>query len=193
MIPGLTNGTAYTFTVIAVNGLGSSAESSSSGAAVPRATIFEQTAPSVLEAADSASVEVGVKFTSDIAGTIRGVRFYKGLANTGTHVVGLWTSGGELLAQATATGESPSGWQEVPFASPVPITANTIYVAGYLAPSGHYSVIQPGFTTATDSPPLHALANATSPNGVYAYSPSGTFPTNTFNASNYSVDVMFTP
>jgi hypothetical protein len=179
--------------VTAVNGLGSSPDSEPSNPAMPRTTIFEQTVPTVIEDTDSSSVELGVKFTSDIAGTIRGVRFYKGPGNTGTHIVSMWNAAGELLEQDTATGESASGWQEVNFSAPVPIAANTIYVAGYLAPNGRYSIIQPGFTSAVDSPPLHALANATSSNGVYAYSPVSVFPTNAFNASNYSVDVMFTP
>ncbi|HEY1285353.1 MAG TPA: DUF4082 domain-containing protein [Solirubrobacterales bacterium] len=192
-IGGLANGTTYTFRVTAINSLGSSPESEPSNPAMPRATIFEQTVPTVIEDTDSNSVELGVKFTSDVAGTIRGIRFYKGPGNVGTHVVSFWNAAGELLEQDTATGESASGWQEVQFASPVPIAPGTVYVAGYLAPNGHYSVIQPGFTSAVDSPPLHALANATSPNGVYSYSPVSIFPTDTFNSSNYSVDVMFTP
>ena len=32
-----------------------------------------------------------------------------------------------------------SGWQQVNFSTPVTITANTTYIASYLAPKGHYS------------------------------------------------------
>src|SRR5262249_19239600 len=35
---------------------------------------------------DSSSLEVGVKFRSNAAGYITGLRFYKGSGNTGTHV-----------------------------------------------------------------------------------------------------------
>ncbi len=59
------------------------------------------------------------KFTSDVAGTITGVRFYKGAGNTGTHVGNLWTPTGTLLATATFTGETASGWQQVTLATPV--------------------------------------------------------------------------
>src|SRR5262249_270402 len=47
----------------------------------------------------------------------------------------------------------------------------------------------------TDSPPLHALKNAagTNTNGVYSYGASSTFPINSFGASNYWVDLIFTP
>jgi hypothetical protein len=189
----LTNGTSYTFTVIAINAFGSSAPSSASGAAVPRATILEQGVPTTIADADPGSVTLGVKFTSDTAGKIRGIRFYKASTNTGTHIVGLWSSTGTLLAQATASGETASGWQEVNFASPVSIAAKTTYVAGYLAPSGHYSATGNGFASAVNAVPLHTLANSASPNGVYAYNSSLTFPTNSYNATNYWVDVLFVP
>jgi methionine-rich copper-binding protein CopC len=144
-------------------------------------------------AADTSSVELGVKFKSDIDGEISGVRFYKGPGNTGTHVGSLWTATGTLLASATFAGESASGWQEVTFSNPVPISANTTYVAAYLAPSGHYAADARSFDSGpVDNPPLHALASSTSPNGVYGYSASSSFPTNSFLAANYFVDPVFT-
>ena len=139
--------------------------------------------PQTLAAADAASVELGMKFRSDVAGTVCGVRFYKGSTNTGTHVGSLWSSAGTLLARATFTQESASGWQQVNFASPVAIAANTVYVVSYLAPQGHYAYNSGYFTsTGTDNAPLHALANGVSgSNGVYLYG-SGGFPTNSWNA-----------
>ena len=68
-------------------------------------------------------VELGLKFRSDVAGTITGIRFYKASTNTGSHVANLWSSSGTKLATATFTGETASGWQQVNFASPVSITA----------------------------------------------------------------------
>ena len=47
---------------------------------------------------------------------------------------------------------------------------------------------------ALNSPPLHALpAGSTSANGLYAYSATSTFPTSTYEGTNYYVDVAFTP
>ena len=63
---------------------------------------------------------------------------------------------GTLLASATFSGETASGWQEVQFATPVAITANTTYVASYYTPSGFYSVTRPYFTSQVSSPPLRA-------------------------------------
>ena len=159
-------------------------------------TIWPTTAvPSSVDGGADSSVELGVKFRSDVAGTITGIRFYKAATNTGTHVGNLWSSTGTKLATATFTNETASGWQQVNFSTPVPITANTVYVASYHANTGHYSADVNYFATSgVDNPPLHALANGVSGgNSVYAYGASSVFPTQTWNAANYWVDVVFSP
>jgi hypothetical protein len=151
------------------------------------------TTPAVASVNDTNAVELGVKFTSDTAGYITGLRFYKGSLNTGTHVAHLWTSSGTLLATATFSGETGSGWQQVNFASPIAIAANTVYVASYYAPVGGYSANSGYFASSgADDAPLHALANGVNGgNGVYVYGAGGGFPTNSYNSTNYWVDVMF--
>jgi hypothetical protein len=191
-VTGLTIGTAYTFKVTATNAIGST-DSAASAAVSPEYMIFDLTTPSTVDALDGSAVELGVKFKSDVGGQVAGVRFYKAAANTGTHVGSLWTSGGTLLARATFTSESASGWQNVTFSTPVAITAGTTYVASYLAPNGHYSAGGQGLTSAVDNGPLHTIANASSANGVYAYSGASVFPSDSWNATNYYVDVMFEP
>ena len=195
-VNGLTNGTSYTFKVSATNEIGQGPQSSASSAVTPTAvpdTIFGTSAPATVDSGDPNPVELGVKFSSEVAGTVTGVRFYKATTNTGTHVGSLWSSTGTLLASATFSSETASGWQQVSFSKPVAITANTTYVAAYFAPAGHYSDTEPGFTDAITNPPLTALSHSTSANGVYAYSSSSVFPSNTYKASNYWVDVVFEP
>jgi len=149
------------------------------------------TTPSNIDGGDASAVELGVKFRSDIDGFISGVRFYKSSLNTGTHVGNVYSSAGALLGTATFTNETASGWQQVNFASPISVTAGTSYVASYHTDTGHYAATGNYFATGLDSPPLHALSNATSLNGVYQYGPSS-FPSLSFNASNYWVDVVLT-
>ncbi|HEY5333866.1 MAG TPA: DUF4082 domain-containing protein, partial [Solirubrobacterales bacterium] len=79
------------------------------------------------------------------------------------------------------------------FATPVNINAGTTYVAGYLAPKGHYSATPQGFGSAVTSGPLTGLADSNSSNGLYVYSSSLVFPVSSYNATNYWVDVLFTP
>jgi len=143
---------------------------------------------------DSTPVEVGLKFRSNKDGLVTGVRFYKGgAANGGTHVGHLWTSTGTLLGTVTFTGESDAGWQQALFQTPIPITANTIYVVSYFAPQGHYAADSGFFASfGVDTPPLHAFSNTVAGgNGVFNDNPSGGFPSQSFNATNYWVDVVF--
>jgi Domain of unknown function (DUF4082)/Galactose oxidase-like, Early set domain/IPT/TIG domain/Kelch motif len=150
------------------------------------------TTPAVPSNNDPQAIEVGVRFQSDRAGYIKGIRFYKGSSNVGPHTGKLWTATGTLLASATFSGESASGWQEVRFATSVAIAANTVYVASYYTASGFYSVTYPYFTSPVSSPPLRALANGDGGgNGLYRYGTGGGFPTSTFNSANYWVDVVF--
>ena len=142
---------------------------------------------------DNSAVEVGVKFRSDIDGFVTGVRFYKGTGNTGTHVGHLWSSAGTNLGTVTFTGETTTGWQTATFASPIAISANTTYVASYYAPVGRYAGDSRFFQTAgVDNAPLHALADGVDgSNGVYRYGTGGGFPTSSYQAGNYWVDVVF--
>ncbi|MFC7381539.1 DUF4082 domain-containing protein [Sphaerisporangium rhizosphaerae] len=150
--------------------------------------------PAVAAASDGSAVTLGVKFQPTSNGTIRGVRFYKGSTNTGTHVGGLWTTGGTLLASATFSGETASGWQQVNFSTPVAVTAGTTYIASYFAPSGHFSYTLNYFTTQHANGPLVALADGVQGgNGVYGYSATSAFPSSTYQSANYWVDVVFVP
>jgi hypothetical protein len=191
----LANGTTYTFTVSATNAMGTGPPSAGSNAVTPNCpcTIWTSGTPANPADSDGNSVEVGVKFRADANGLISGVRFYKGLTNTGTHVGNLWSATGTLLASATFAGETASGWQQVNFVPPVPIVANTTYIASYFAPAGHYASSPAYFTAAgVDASPLHALRSGTDgPNAVYVYSLSSAFPTHSFNDANYWVDVVY--
>jgi hypothetical protein len=151
--------------------------------------------PTGVDGGPDSAVELGVKFQSDAAGTITGIRFYKSSANTGTHIGNLWSSTGALLGSITFTNETASGWQQMLFTTPVSISPNTVYVASYHCTVGHYSEDDFYFaSTGVDSPPLHALANGVSGgNGVYAYGTSSVFPSSTWNTANYWVDVVFQP
>jgi hypothetical protein len=151
--------------------------------------------PTNIDAGPDNSVELGVKFKADVNGTITGIRFYKSSSNTGTHVGSLWNSSGALLASATFTNETASGWQQVNFSTPVKITAAAVYVASYHTTVGHYSDDQGYFASSgLDNPPLHALKNGVSGfDGVYAYSSTTAFPSSGFRFSNYWVDVAFVP
>lgn len=151
--------------------------------------------PAVQDGGADSPVELGVKFRSDVKGYITGIRFYKASTNTGTHIASLWTKRGKRLATATFNNESASGWQQVNFATPVAVAANTVYVASYHTNAGHYGADQNYFAgKGADSAPLHALASGVSgANGVYAYGTTSKFPNQSNLDTNYWVDVAFKP
>jgi len=160
--------------------------------ASPAVSAWANPTPGVF-AGSEPSVELGVRFRSDVAGFINGIRFYKHVSNTGTHVGNLWSSSGQRLATATFTNETASGWQTVSFSPPVAIEANTTYVASYFCPNGFYAATQSFFgSQGVDNPPIHLLSTpASGGNGVYVYGPTSAFPTSTWQDSNYWVDVVF--
>src|SRR5262245_38638098 len=94
----------------------------------------DSSVPGTPETNDTASVTLGLRFSSDVPGAVTGIRFYKGVNNTGRHVGNLWSSTGGKLATAIFSAETRSGWQQANFPSPVTIAANTTYVISYFAP-----------------------------------------------------------
>ena len=137
------------------------------------------------------AIEVGMQFTSNVSGYVTGVRFFKALNDTGTHVGHLWSPKGKLLAAVTFTDETKSGWQLAYFPSPVAVVAKTPYVISYNAPNGNYAADSGFFTNALSNPPLFGLADGENgPSGVYQYG-SGGFPATGASATNFWVDPVF--
>lgn len=151
-------------------------------------SIFSSTdAPARTDWDDATAIQLGVRFTSSVAGVVNGVRFFKVAGDASTHTVRLWAgTGGTELATATSIGETASGWQTVYFATPVPIDADTEYRASYFTPRGRYAADPGALTEAVVAAPLSTLPVG----GVYLYGsgfPSATAP------HNYWADVLFTP
>ncbi|NEH77018.1 DUF4082 domain-containing protein [Rhizobium ruizarguesonis] len=152
-------------------------------------SLFGSATPAVVNTNDTSAVELGVKFQTSVAGTITGIRFYKGDLDTGTHTGSLWSNTGTKLATLTFTNETASGWQTAYFTSPVSLTVGQTYTASYHTNSGHYSTTISYFTSNVTSGSLTAPASG---NGVYTYGSASLYPTSTYQSTNYWVDVMFT-
>ncbi len=165
-----------------------------SAAANAQTTLFSATSkPVTIDHGNPAPTEVGVKFKSDTTGYITALRFYKASTNKGTHYGHIWSTSGMLLGSAMFTNETASGWQQVNFATPVKVTANTVYVASYWAPVGHFSMDMNYFAKAgVNKAPLHALQNGVNGgNGVYVHASKSNFPRGNYESSNFWVDVVF--
>jgi hypothetical protein len=130
------------------------------------------------------TLELGVRFQVDTPVRLSALSFYKDSVEAGAHVGNLWTLDGVRLATVPFGAESASGWQVQGLPTPVELAAGTTYVASVGLNSSFVQTLG-GLSTAFDSGPLHSLVGA---NGVYADA-AGLFPTQTFNTSNYFVDV----
>lgn len=155
-------------------------------------------APAQIKTDDSTDYELGTKFQANTSGWITDLRYFRGLADasdTDVRTLNLWSITGVRLAQATVTSTAgATGWQVAALTTPVAIQANTTYIVSY-GTTQNYAFSQSYFTTAHTGPNgvLTALASgASGGNGVFAAGSPGSFPTGSFNASNYWVDVTFT-
>ncbi|GAA0259623.1 hypothetical protein GCM10010492_70670 [Saccharothrix mutabilis subsp. mutabilis] len=149
--------------------------------------------PRVPDVSDGAAVELGVRWRAASDGYVRGVRFYKGVDNTGTHTGSLWTASGGLLATGTFRDETAEGWQTLVFAQPVAVPADTTHVVSYLSPTGHFSADTDYFTdSARHLEPLTGpRGGVEGANGVFRTGPG--FPSRGSRNTNYWVDVLWAP
>ena len=117
----------------------------------------------------------GVKFRADVDGYITGMRFYKGPANTGTHVGHLWTPRRPEARRGDVHLRDRLGLAAGDVRPPVAVTRRDAPTSPRTTRRrGGYALDEPYFgVTASTNPPLHALANGIDGgNGVYRYGDS---------------------
>jgi hypothetical protein len=140
------------------------------------------------------AVTLGAKFWSSQPGTISAIRFYRAAVSPEGYVAMLYSAGGALLGSVKLAQESGPvpGWQVANFPSPIPISANRTYIAAYYCGTGEGASDAYGLKNGVTNGPLIAPASsAVGGNGVYHY--KNAFPSRTYEASNYYVDVLFSP
>ena len=153
-------------------------------------TLFTTQVPAQYAQSDGSSVnyELGTLFQSNIPGQIASIRFWKDANESGTHTGKIWSGSGQLLASVAFVNETASGWQQQALSTPLAITANTVYVVSVNTGNTYYVTTAPGLASQVINGNLSSVIGN---NGVYG--PSGTFPTNSWENSNYFRDVVFTP
>jgi hypothetical protein len=128
--------------------------------------------------------ELGVRITAQAATDLVAVRFYKSPGETGTHVGRVWDADGQLLGQATFTGETASGWQRQALATPVSLVAGQVYTVSVNS-NAKYAKTGWSMRDPISSGPIASVADGV--NGVYNDAP-GQFPTSVWYWTNYFVD-----
>ena len=160
------------------------------------------------------SVELGMRFTTSRDGQITELKYYRATVDaddTDVREGRLWGPDGIVLATVIFTSApGQSGWQIATLSAPVAITAGLEYVVSYRTQDNF--VVTRGFFNPNNevafdgldddafSDPFGMLSSpqstvvgglGTGGNGVFAY--GSEMPSQTFDASNYWVDVTFKP
>ncbi len=149
-------------------------------------TVFDLGAAPSGTAQDTSAVELGMRFVAATDGVVEGVRFYRHASNSAIVTGSLWSATGERLARVSINA-GPRGWNAASFDKPVDIRAGEEYVVSYYTPVGRYAFDANHFNSPVTHGPL------TGKGSVYAYGDGNSFPTETYAASNYWVDVDFRP
>jgi len=151
-------------------------------------TVLTNQVPAQANITDNVGYELGMKFHTSQAGQIVSIRYWKSASETGTHTGSIWSASGVLLAQVAFTGETASGWQVQSLPTPLSIQANTTYVVS-VNTNVYYVATNNGLASAVVDGPVSSVADGA--NGVYGN--PATFPTSSFQNSNYFRDIGFLP
>jgi hypothetical protein len=136
---------------------------------------------------DNQPVDLGIEFTTDVAGEILAVRFYKDSRNNGQHSAYVWSGDRQLLAEAPFVAETDSGWQRAALPTPASLAAGGTYVVSYHSETGYsysYEVTPPTVG------PFHVTGGGNG--GYYCYG-EPPCPPAAFSGINYWVDFDFMP
>ena len=156
---------------------------------------------------DATNYELGTKFSASQSGTVTALQYYRVAGDAGdtdTRTLSVWNAAtGERLGGVSVTSAgSSTGWQVGTLSAPIAIQAGLSYVVsyGYVQDGVRdaYAVTGGFFSGASNSSPDGVLTAPASGgtsgglgNGLFSTT-VGALPQQTFNASNYWVDVVFT-
>ncbi len=158
LVTGLTNGTAYSFTVTATNGAGTGVASAASNGVTPSAPAgqpaYTLPNPSALVAATGAGnpVNVGARFTPTSNINVTALGFYADSAVTLSEVVTLYDPSGAVLASVTVPVSSATiGNFYYQAISPVTISAGQTYTVSSWTGNNGYNFSDYSSVTAASS------------------------------------------
>ena len=151
--------------------------------------ISDSAKPAVRAVSSTRSVNLGVRFRSSQDGQVTALQFYRSSKQKKAYRGSLWSASGRLLGQVIFKKSDKAGWQTAEFVKPISIKKANTYVASYLAPDGRFAVTRNAFTKSQTNASLTVLKNG----GVHKYGRKSALPTRRTRASNYHIDVIFTP
>ncbi|MGP5071867.1 DUF4082 domain-containing protein [Arthrobacter rhombi] len=147
----------------------------------------ENEEPTQLDPQDGSAVELGMRMKATQDVELHAVRYYKGPMASGKHTGTVWDESGTKLATVTFSSETSSGWQTAYLDQPVEIAANEVFTVSYHAPTGGYVFSPSAFSHGQSKGSLSLVGS----NGVFVYGSGSALPTDSWNDTNYFVDVLY--
>ena len=159
------------------------------------ASIFAGVTPSFVNTTDTSGYELGTHFKTTVAGSVVGLRYWKGLTAAETRTLRLWRwnggeSGTELASVTVIPATGVTGWVTGNLASPVALTVGQFYTASYGKASGQSYAADNYFFT---SPQTFGAFTTPTDAGVYSFLGVGAFPFGKYQSSCYYADIVFQP
>jgi hypothetical protein len=167
-------------------------------------TLFGQPAAPASLAGDNAFYTFDVEFFVSQSATLSAIWFYSapGAGTLPTEIALYTVSGGTLIHSEAATwsGAMGSGWVRAAFASPPSLSPSTAYAGAILAGGDNFYSATPHYwdsgagASGVTNGPLSAPNNAGAASGQDSFNVGSSlaFPTTSYNATNYWVDVEVT-
>ncbi|WPY95393.1 DUF4082 domain-containing protein [Limimaricola variabilis] len=155
--------------------------------------------PALIKTSDPTDYELGVKFRAEAAGSVTALRYWRGAedaSDTDIRTLNLWGGDGVKLASKTVTSAPGEvGWQVAVLDTAINIDPTRTYVASY-GTTQNYAFSSGFFASEWVGPGGHLSAPsgpASNGNGVFSAGSTGFFPEQTYQSSNYWVDVIMAP
>ena len=177
-------------------------ESGSSDAIQASATTFSEdidytlfgSAPATGDTYSDNHYELGMRFRTSASGRLLTLRVWHPAGGPSTYALRLWrvtgSQSGEVLANLTVPATTANAWIEGALSAPISLDPNETYVVSYAVAAGQNYLSQPGgLSSSRMSGPL--MAPAAGGNGVFAVGAQRSFPSQSYNGSNYWLDVGF--
>jgi len=167
------------------------------------ANLFTSQTPANPNNFDATPLTLATVVTFSASGNVTGGRFYAASSlSGGSYELVLWQvtspTTGTVLASATYGAITAGTWNTISFASPVAVSSGVAYVIGIRTSTGRYTTTSNFFTTPLVNGNITGIQDNTNPvgvgtlrNGVFAADITS-FPSSTFNATCYFVDVDYT-
>ncbi|MFC0247610.1 DUF4082 domain-containing protein [Citricoccus parietis] len=151
------------------------------------ASFLDDAAPETLVSGDGAAVELGMAVTTDRDITVHALRYYRGTEPGSAGTGSVWDSDGDRIAHVAFPAGTAPGWYTAFLDAPVHLTAGSTFTVSRHAPDGGYAHTSGDFA----QPRTVGALTLAGDNGLFRYGDGSASPNETWDSTNYFVDLLY--